>query len=91
MDSNAVKSTKIAAQCSALVQPNLPAGTPQNVVLLASKLATKIADILSHLPATQPAAVAAGKPVYMKLSAKDVGKLHDIARRAGEAKQKLGK
>lgn len=91
MDSNAVKSAKITAQCAALVQANLPPGTPQNIVNLASKLATKIADILSHLPATSPTALAAGKPVYMHLSKGDVAKLHSIAKQASEAKAKLAK
>lgn len=91
MDSNAVKSAKITAQCASLVQANLPPGTPQNIVTLASKLATKIADILSHLPTTPPTALAAGKPVYMHLSKGAVDKLHSIAKQASEAKAKLAK
>lgn len=92
MDSNAEKYAKVTAQCAALVSANMPPGTPANIVALASKLATKIADIISHLP--QPPAVAAGKvgapkPTYMKLSQGDVLKLHDIAARAKTAKAQL--
>lgn len=95
MDTNAEKSAKITAQCAALVQANLPAGTPQNIANLASKLATKIADILAHLPASPPPTILANgkvgvrKPVYMKLSAGDVEKLHGIASKARAARQQL--
>lgn len=53
-DPNIVKSTKIGAACAGLVQANMPPGTPQRIVDLASKLATRISDILAHLPKTTP-------------------------------------
>jgi len=91
MDSNAEKYAKVTAQCAMLVQANMPPGTPQNIVNLASKLATKIADIIAHLPQPTVASgkVGAGKPQYMKLSQDDVAKLHDIAAKAKAAHAEL--
>ncbi len=90
-DTNAVKSAKITAQCASLVQANLPPGTPQNIVSLASKLATRIADLLAHLPATPPApgVVAVkrtGKPVSLSVTAApDVAQLKAISQQAKSA------
>lgn len=91
MDSNADKSLKITAQCAALVQAQMPPGTPQNIVALASRLATRIADIIAHLPQPVVAAGKAGapKPVYMKLSDSDLAKLHDIAAQAAAAQAQI--
>ena len=90
MDSNAAKSANITAHCAALVTPALPPGLPQNLVTLANNLATKIADMLSHLPAQPPVGgLAAGKPEYLKLSPSDRSKLAGIAAQAKAAEVKM--
>lgn len=58
-DSNAQKSATITAACLASASLALPAGTPQNYVNLANKLATYISELLSKLP---PQAVAGSAP-----------------------------
>lgn len=51
-DSDAVKTGKIVAQCANLTTPNLPPGTPQTLMTLASKLGAQIARLLAILPKT---------------------------------------
>lgn len=93
MDSDAVKGAKITAQCAALVQAKMPAGTPQYLVDLAAKLATKIADILAHVPSPTMSAngkaVSAGKPTYTRVTEDERVKLSSMQARALAAKARI--
>ena len=93
------QSLKITAQCATSLKPVLPAGTPQDVLDRAAKVATAISDMLAHLPvppAQQAAAkVAASKPGAAKaspapaLSAQDLAQLLKIETEAKSTEDKL--
>ncbi len=82
-DSNAVKAATISAECSVVVSTKLPPGTPQSIVDLFSKLASKIAEILAHLPSTNKGV----KQSVLTLDQR--AKLHSISDRARLARAKL--
>ncbi len=90
-DTPVVEYTKVFAQCGALVKVDLP-GLPQNLVDLATNLATKIAQILtSLLPKPPPAAgkLAATKP--LKLTPAQLAHLKEVSDKAKAARADLMK
>lgn len=89
-DAPAVKAGKITAKCAADVSPNLPAGTPQNLVNLAGALGAQIAKVLAALPPTPAATVNALKASKVPaLKSADVAKLKSISEKAAAAKLKF--
>lgn len=90
-DTPADQYAKVFAQCGSLVKVNLP-GLPQNLVDFATRLATKIAQILTNLKTPSLKAVSANKPPKpMVFSAEQRNHLHDISVSAKLAKAALNK
>lgn len=86
-DTDAAKGAKITAECSAIVATKLPAGTPQTILDLFSRVVTKIADILAHVPS--PPASPTARAASTKLSPSDLARLNGIAARAKSEQSRI--
>lgn len=80
-DTQAIKTTKIIADCSQLTSVVLPTGTSQNIVTDANNIATSIQTILQNLPKTS-ATTSSIQALEVKFNYFERQKLKSIAKKA---------